>query len=41
MAKCPNCGTEVSKPERAFKNRFFHVEAYNCTNCGHNFKFTG
>ena len=27
-AKCPNCGKEVSKPDKIFENRIFHVEAY-------------
>jgi hypothetical protein len=40
LAKCPNCSREVSKPERALKNKFFHVEAFTCDECGTHFKVT-
>jgi formate dehydrogenase maturation protein FdhE len=38
MVKCPNCGKEVSNPDKSFKNRVFHVEAYTCKNCSNYFK---
>jgi predicted RNA-binding Zn-ribbon protein involved in translation (DUF1610 family) len=41
MAKCPNCGKEVSKPDKSFKNMVFHVEAYACKKCGYCFKVMG
>jgi len=37
MAKCPNCGKEVSKPDKSFKNVVFHIEAYTCPECKHHF----
>ncbi len=40
MAKCPNCGKELSKPNKSLKNKFFHIEAYTCDGCGTNFKVT-
>jgi len=38
MAKCPNCGKEVSVPDRSLKNRVFHIEAYTCEKCNCGFK---
>jgi hydrogenase maturation factor HypF (carbamoyltransferase family) len=40
LAKCPKCGKEVVKPERALANKFFHIEAYVCDECGTRFKVT-
>jgi predicted RNA-binding Zn-ribbon protein involved in translation (DUF1610 family) len=38
MAKCPKCGKEAAKPEKSFKTRLFHIEAYTCKACGQRFK---
>ncbi len=37
MAKCPNCGNEVAKPQKTIDNRMFHLEYYVCDNCGKTF----
>jgi len=38
LAKCPNCGKEIAKPERFLKNKVFNIEAYTCDGCGERFK---
>ncbi len=38
MAKCPNCGAEVAKPDKALKNQVFNIEGYTCKNCKNQFK---
>jgi predicted RNA-binding Zn-ribbon protein involved in translation (DUF1610 family) len=40
MAKCPNCGKEVLRPEKSLTNRVFTVEAYKCNDCKTKFKET-
>ena len=40
MAKCPNCGKEVSRPNKSLGNWYFHVKAYTCKDCGKYFKET-
>ena len=30
IATCPNCGTEVSKPDKVFSNIAFHLESCAC-----------
>jgi len=40
MAKCPNCGREVSKPEKVLRNCMFAVEGYMCPDCQTCFKVT-
>jgi hypothetical protein len=40
MAKCPNCGEEVSEPDKLLENRMFRIEAYTCENCNCCFKVT-
>ena len=40
MTICPNCGKEVVKPSRVLKNHCFTINAYECTECHHNFKIT-
>ncbi|HUK84326.1 MAG TPA: hypothetical protein VLU95_00540 [Candidatus Acidoferrum sp.] len=40
MIKCPNCGNEISKPEKTLKNCVFQIEAYTCNACGKSFKVT-
>ena len=40
MAKCPNCGKEVAKPDKSLENHWFHIEAYKCKSCDCCFKVT-
>jgi len=34
MAKCPNCGTEISKVKKEWNYSVFHVRMYLCGKCG-------
>lgn len=38
MAKCPNCKTENTKPQKKWKYGYFSVEAFVCTNCKTRFR---
>jgi hypothetical protein len=38
LVKCPTCGKDVAKPERALKNGFFLIESYTCKTCKTEFK---
>lgn len=38
MAKCPNCGREMVKPEKSWKFSQFDVQAFTCSNCGTRFR---
>jgi len=40
MAKCPNCGKVVDKPDKSLKNSFFNIQAYTCDKCFKHFKET-
>jgi predicted RNA-binding Zn-ribbon protein involved in translation (DUF1610 family) len=40
MTTCPNCGTEVPKPDKMLKNHAFKIESYTCKNCHFKFKIT-
>jgi len=37
MAKCPNCGEEVERPDKPLRNTFFLFDTYTCDNCSTNF----
>ena len=38
MVKCPNCGADISEPDKSLKNNVFQIEVYTCKNCKHTFK---
>jgi len=37
MAKCPNCGKEVTEPKKKLENHMFKLAYYICDNCGTSF----
>ncbi|MGD6852490.1 MAG: hypothetical protein ACQCN6_10575 [Candidatus Bathyarchaeia archaeon] len=38
MVKCPNCGRNLTEPERKIENSSFCIERYKCDRCGYTFK---
>ena len=38
MAKCPDCGKIVEKPDKTWKYGNFSVNAYTCKNCNIRFR---
>ncbi|HDQ05946.1 MAG TPA: hypothetical protein ENN36_04385 [Candidatus Bathyarchaeota archaeon] len=38
MTKCPNCQTEIAKPDKTWKFSQFTVDAYLCNNCKTKFR---
>ena len=38
MTKCPNCQTEIAKPDKTWKYSQFAVNAYLCPNCKTKFR---
>jgi transposase-like protein len=37
MAKCPDCGKELSAPKKKIENHMFRLAYYKCDNCGNSF----
>jgi uncharacterized protein (UPF0212 family) len=38
LAKCPKCGTEVSKATKEWDYSAFHVKKFDCKKCEKSFK---
>jgi predicted RNA-binding Zn-ribbon protein involved in translation (DUF1610 family) len=41
MVNCPNCGKELTKPDKKLENAFFRIAIYTCDKCGTTFKVAG